>query len=532
MPSIGGEMEIIMNLKLENMTTEQKLGMLYCARRFEPEDIDFVLDLVKNHSLGAFQMMPYNKEINEKILQTADYPIIVINDAEDGFQGSKLPHVPLMSLAACGKKEYYQAFARGIVSDAWASGVNGTWGPVVDILRGDGPCRVSRVLSDTPDGVTEGAASIAEIFDEYHFLSTAKHYPGTTGIPFDTHMEEGASELTMDDIVNFNLVPYKKMMEKGLLKCIMSDHSVYKNIDPDYPASLSKKCIDIIRNMGFDGICFTDSFAMMGILQRFGEENIYGMAIAAGNDIVLPNYRTPMRESFGMLVKNFNDGVFSMERLDEAAGRVLAAMEYIENRPKDVTVFTEKDRELIYGVAKDCITAITDDGISANLGDNSEDRLFVILTGNGFNEEIIKEEVSIGRWYYPERIKAKILESFPTAEVAFLKEFPTAAENERILFGATKHKEVVFVTFCTTAPYLGTDGLTRRTEAVINALARSGKVSAILHFGNPFALKHLTHIPRKIFGYIIPESQEHAIDVLAGKLEAKGKMPFKNIGLQ
>ena len=96
-----------------------------------------------------------------------------------------------------------------------------------------------------------------------------------------------------------------------------------------------------------------------------------------------------------------------------------------------------------------------------------------------------------------------------------------------MLRAATGYDEVVFVTFCTTACYLGTDSLTRRTEAVLNALASSKKLSTIVHFGNPHALLPVKHVPRKIFGYMIPESQDYAIDVIAGKLEAKGTLPFK-----
>ncbi|MEE0410037.1 MAG: hypothetical protein UD759_04565, partial [Clostridia bacterium] len=96
-----------------------------------------------------------------------------------------------------------------------------------------------------------------------------------------------------------------------------------------------------------------------------------------------------------------------------------------------------------------------------------------------------------------------------------------------ILNEATKYKEVVFIKFCKTGAYYGTDGLTRRAECVINSLAYSDKISAVVHFGNPFAMRKIEHVPRRIFGYHIPESQIHAIDVLAGKLEAKGKLPFE-----
>ena len=265
---------------------------------------------------------------------------------------------------------------------------------------------------------------------------------------------------------------------------------------------------------------------MMGILQRFGEENVYGMAIEAGNDIILPNYRTPTRDAYAMLCKNYYDGKISEERLDEAVRRVLAAMDFIDGETDGQEAFTEKDRELIYSVAKDCITSVTDKGVSASIDCSDDKVMFVVVTENGYKIKENDAETVTEKWYYPERIAKRIRENFPESQIEFIPEFSAAVDNERVLFNARNYKKVVFVTFCNTGAYLGTDGLTRRTESVINALAHSGKLDTVVHFGNPFALKYLEHIPRKIFGYMIPESQEYAIDVLAGKMQAKGKLPF------
>ena len=94
---------------------------------------------------------------------------------------------------------------------------------------------------------------------------------------------------------------------------------------------------------------------------------------------------------------------------------------------------------------------------------------------------------------------------------------------------ATRYDDVVFVSFCTSGAYLGTDCLTRRLESVMNALAISGKLSTVVHFGNPLALKNIKHIKRKIFGYTAPESQVYAFDVLSGRIPAKGKMPYPEV---
>ena len=92
-----------MQLRIEEMTTEQKLGMLFCARRFKREDIDFIIEMIKKRALGCVQLPANAPDICKEILSAADYPILVINDTEMGFPTSELPKIPLMSLAACDK---------------------------------------------------------------------------------------------------------------------------------------------------------------------------------------------------------------------------------------------------------------------------------------------------------------------------------------------------------------------------------------------------------------------------------------------
>ena len=517
-----------MMLKLQDMTTEQKIGMVFCARRFQECDVDFIIELIKKRALGCVQLPVTAPDIIKRILDAADYPLLTFNDTEKGFPTTKLPLIPLMSLSACDNPEYFKSFAKGIVRDAKAVGYNGTWGPVLDLQLGDGPCKVGRDFSDDPDIVAKYAAIIAQIYKDNGYLSTGKHYPGSSDFEFDTHMTEGFCTISKEKIIESNIKPYIELHKKGLLPCIMTGHTVYINIDPEYPASLSKKCIDIIRDAGFDGIAFTDSLAMMGILQKYGEENAYGLAVAAGNDIVLPNYRTSVKDAYEMFVRQYEKGVITEERLNEAARRVLNAMEFVAAEPANPSVFTEKDEENLNNVARDSITAVLDDGLSASLDGEDIDKLFVIVkkgaSGTGIEQELNEK---LGSWYKPEIIGEKIRKEFPRSGICFVPEFPAHTDNEKVLTEATKYKEVIFMTYCDTNCYLGTDCMTRRVEALINCLIHSGKVSAVCHFGNPYALKPLLHVKRKIFGYKVTKSQEYAVEVLAGKIEAKGKLPYK-----
>ena len=518
-------------LKLSEMTPEQKLGRVLCFRKFEEDDVEFTLEMIKKEACGAIQVQ-FNDKTKERIKmfrEAADYPLLIINDMETKFPLSTLPAVPLMSLAACDNPEYTRAFAAAIAKEAREYGYSGNWGPCVDLQHDDSPCSVGRLISDSPQITLDMTREIFKVYDSYNFHSTAKHYPGGHGLPLDTHMVEGFCVEDEAALLECDLIPYLELMKEGILPAIMSRHSVFPKID-DKPASLSKKVIDIIRRRGFDGVFFTDSLAMMGILQKYGEREALAMALMAGNDIILPNYRTPSRDVYEMMLESYRKGEITDERLDDAVRRVMALEQYCAKEPSNPYPVPENIEEVLNAVARDCITADCDKGIEPYI-DSEKKRLFIVINPQGTGRESA-QEISFGSWYSPKLVCESIEKHFPGSEIAMLDEFPIWQDNERVLNAATKYDEVVFVTYCTTACYQGTDSLTRRVEAVINALALSDKLCALVHFGNPMAvdrIDYLDRIPRIIFGYKAKPSQEYAFEVLAGKLPARGRFPFPSL---
>lgn len=518
-------------LPLHQLTVEQKLGRVLCARAIESFDnLAFTLEMIKKQAVGCVQLTINERSpaLIARLREAADYPLLVINDMERGYAPAGLPPVPLMSLAACSDPTYARVFAAAIAKHARADGYNGCWGPVLDILHEDGPCRVGRTAGDTPERVLRLAREINRVFRSYGFLGAGKHYPGGADRGMDTHMVEGISTATEEELLRFELAPYLGLMKEGLLTAVMSGHTLYPNIDPDYPASLSKKVIGIIRRQGYDGLIYTDSLAMMGILQKYGEKNAMALALMAGNDIILPNYRTPMRQVYDMMREAYDEGLITDEALDAAVRRVMQAEQLSAEPATAPYPLPENAKEILDAVARDCITAQCDAGLSPAI-DPEKRRLFVMITPQGYTAGVPTPEVGERAWYFPDRLQERIADRFPQAEIVTMPEFPTAAQNERVLTAATRHDAVVMISYCDTAPYLGTDGLTRRAESVINALALSGKLEAIVHFGNPLALRPLLPISRRIYGYASPASQLYAIDVLAGRLEARGSMPFERL---
>ncbi len=516
-------------LTLEQMTPEQKLGRVLCCRRFnEQDDIDFTLELVKNNACGAIQMT-FNEERRPGLVklfrEAADYPVIMVNDMELGYPTSKLPKLPLSTLAAANNPEYAKLFGAALAKEAKEAGFNGIWGPIIDIRYENGPCSFSRLAGDTAETVLNVTKDIYKAFASYGFHATGKHYPGDRCMPLDSHMVAPHSANTKEDIIKTSLVPYLELMKENLLPAIMVGHHICDNIDPDTPASLSKKVIDIIREQGFDGVIYSDSLAMISILQTYGEKQAYAKCLMAGVDILLPNYRTTTREVYNMMLEAYREGLITDERLDEAVRRVMALEQYCAQEPTNPVPVPENVGEILSMATRDCISADCDEGVAVAIDPNKKRLMIVEVPVDFAADAEVSEEVATVAAYNANNTIRAIQEHFPNSDIELIPEFPSPKDNDRVLTAASKYDEVVFVSFCVTAPYMGTDCLTRRIEAVINALALPGKLTALVHFGNPLALENLFHIPRKIFGYCAPASQGPAIEVLAGKYPAKGKNP-------
>ena len=514
---------------LEQMTPEQKLGRVLCCRRLnDQDDIDFTLELVKNNACGAIQMI-YDAEKRTKLVkafrEAADYPLIIVNDMEQGYPASKLPKLQLGTLAAANNPEYVRLFAAAIAKEAKEDGFNGCWGPVEDIATK----ATVRLAGATPEAVLDVTREINRVFAGYRFHATAKHYPGGwCKRPIDSHMAAPHAHQTKEELLETSLVPYKQLMQEGLLPSIMVGHWIYDNIDPGIPASLSKKVLDIIRQQGFDGVIYSDSFAMISILQTFGEKQAYAMSLMAGVDILLPNYKTPTREVYEMMLQSYREGLITNERLDEAVRRVMALEQYCAQKAPDPLPVPDNMEQILDMAARDCITADCDVGIPTAI-DPAVKRLFVVEVPIDYREGQVAEEVQIVASYNPDLTIQAIKEYFPGSEIGLLPEFPNGQEVDRVLRAATRYNEVVFVSFCGLAPYTGGGGMTRRIEAVINALSLPGKLKALVHFGSPQAVETLWPISRIIYGYNAPASQKYAFEVLAGKYPAKGKNPYAGL---
>jgi len=515
-------------LEFEKLTIEQKIGLLITVRGVrDEEDRAFLYEMLKKQAVGGVQIAckPGCENLIAEIKETAGYPILIGADMEKGFplSESKIPSV--MSLSATGNEELAYQFGCATAIEAKRYGYNMVWGPVVDLIAGDSLCRVPRTFGDNKERTAKLAGAIMRGYRDNGMFFTAKHYPGGSDMAEDTHMMEGSSALTEQNLEDNDLYPYLEAMKCVGLPGVMTGHVLCSAVDPVYPATLSAPLISILRRAGFGGLILTDSFAMMGILQKFGEEKIYGMAIAAGNDMVLPNYRISFKMAYDYMYKAYVDGVITPERLDEAVKRVLKAQESTM-KPAAYPELTQMHRDAVKQIARDGLCAITDPGVACKL-DADKKRMFVVLCENMYQNEDgetyeITDPGSISSKDIP-MVKASIKASFPDAEIQVISQFPSRTQIEKVCYASTKVEEVIFITYVTSDCYQASESL---SEKIVNLMrAMNDKRAAHIHLGNPFALEDAPHFPRRIACFGGEDSVSLAVEALAGSFEPKGTVP-------
>lgn len=516
-------------LKFEELTLEQKLGMVSVATigtRQKPDYEEYILDLIKNHSLGCLWVQMGSSEDDmpgfvKKAREVADYPLLIVQDAESGITDFMVGSHSAIGIA--GTEEHAYAFGKCVGVTARNIGYNMLCDPVLDMRLGS-----TRSLGLDKDKVASLAVAMARGMHDAGVLCIAKHYPGGTDAEgIDSHMSEGISKDTVDDLLNYDLYPYKRLLEENLLDGIMSQHKRFINIDPDYPGTLSKKVLDIIRSLGFNGVIMTDSLGMMGIRARFGHVESKGLAVKAGVDLLL-HYAQNNKPEFDAVTKSYEEGFFDEKILDEAVKRVLATQKKTMLEPK-FTSLTEEDIEMFESINKDSVYANTDEGVPVSISRNGK-HFFVMLVRSGAKLSEggkMMVDTFTTDWHQPLQLEKRIIELFPNSEVAMIEQFPGPGQCARVLKDAIGFDDVVFISFSEQMAYTGPEHITRRIESVINSIQHSKQLSTLVHFGNPMVLENINHVPRCIIGTQSKKGALATLDVLAGLYPPKGKAIYK-----
>jgi beta-N-acetylhexosaminidase len=169
-----------------------------------------------------------------------------------------------------------------------ALGFDADFAPVVDLDRGiAGNGFEGRLLGRRPRAVIARARAFLAGLRSAGAGGCIKHFPGMGGTGEDTHHRGTRVTLTAADLLA-DLAPFAALgAEAG---AVMIGHAVYPALDPEeLPADLSPAIIGglLRRDLGFDGVAFSDDLEMRALGPHGTLAERAGLAFAAGCDAIL-----------------------------------------------------------------------------------------------------------------------------------------------------------------------------------------------------------------------------------------------------
>ncbi len=246
--------------------------------------------------------------------------------ADFNFGGVNLFTKP-MGIRATGDSKLAYEVAKAVSKQSRAVGFNWIHSPVLDVnVEPKNPEIYTRAYSDVAEEVAEYSEQSCIGFKEGGLIATGKHFPGRGDSAVDAHFEMPVINVDKETMLKRELLPYKVLIEKGVLPSIMIAHSIFPAIDDEHIATVSKKVITglLREELGFEGVITTDSMTMGAIAVRYGVANACAMSLEAGADLVLMKAENSLVDETYNTIKRFvEEGRITQEELDRKVYRVL-----------------------------------------------------------------------------------------------------------------------------------------------------------------------------------------------------------------
>ncbi|RME16030.1 MAG: beta-N-acetylhexosaminidase [Bdellovibrio sp.] len=267
---------------------------------------------------------------NLRFKQPEKLPLFIGIDMEGGrVQRLKPPFTqwpPLQRLEKLDSTSMAFKLALAMGQELRAAGINLDFAPCVDVLTNPQNQVIGdRSIGKDPEHVAKMSSALVRGYIKSGIVPCAKHFPGHGDTVADSHEELPVQDTSYEDLQKRELIPFKKVF-RARLDMVMTAHIQFKNIDSEWPVTLSPHFIqDILRkDYRFRNLVITDDLDMKALTNHYSKEQIPVQALKAGCDLLLYcNDPESPQVALEALKKSLQDGQLSAQRVEESYSRVM-----------------------------------------------------------------------------------------------------------------------------------------------------------------------------------------------------------------
>jgi beta-N-acetylhexosaminidase len=296
----------------------------------------FDRDLALGSSVRNIRSPQQVKALTASLQSLAAKPLWIAVDQEGGRvarlkEGNGFPQsVSAQYLGQVDRAKLTLDYAERSAAAMAACGINLNFAPLVDLnTNPENPIigKYGRSFGADPDTVVRHALAVIKGHQRHGVVCTLKHFPGHGSSRQDSHL--GFTDVS-DTWGPQELEPYRKLIARGRVDAIMTAHIFNRCLDPEFPATLSKKIITKLlrQEMRFGGLVISDDMDMKAISEEYGRETALTLALNAGIDIILmanhqvydPDIAVKTQE---MILKLIAAKRVRVARIEQACRRIL-----------------------------------------------------------------------------------------------------------------------------------------------------------------------------------------------------------------
>lgn len=283
---------------ISNMKLEEKVGQMFFVRCPDEDAVQ----QVSEYNIGGYILFgrDFDGKTKDEVINCiqsyqdeADIPLLIGVDEEGGTvvrvsSNPNLRETPFLS----PKDTYADGGWDAVKQDAeekadllLSLGINVNLAPVCDMTSDEYGFMYDRSFSSDVDMENRFVRTVVETSKSKKLGTVLKHFPGY-GNNSDTHTGITYDDRDYSEFENTDFKPFYQGIESGA-DCILVSHNIVNCMDSEYPASLSQKVHDILRNdFRFDGVIMTDDLIMDAITDFTGDEAAAVTAAKCGNDLL------------------------------------------------------------------------------------------------------------------------------------------------------------------------------------------------------------------------------------------------------
>ncbi|MBG6187594.1 glycoside hydrolase family 3 N-terminal domain-containing protein [Flavobacterium sp. CAN_S2] len=506
------------------MTLEEKFGQLFMVAAYSNKDSahsNAIEKLILDYKIGGlifFQGGPVRQaKLTNRFQSKSKIPLFIGSDAEWGL-GMRLDSTYRypwnMTLGAIQDMKLLEKVGAQMGQQSKRLGMQFNFAPVLDINSNPkNPIIGFRSFGEDKFKVTERAIAIMNGVQSQGVFSTGKHFPGHGDTDTDSHKKLPIINSSKERLKDIEFYPYKKMFHEGLAS-VMVAHLSVPSLEPrpNFPSSISYNVVtDILqKEMGFQGLIFTDALNMKSVSNFKLPSEINFEAFMAGNDVLLFPENVPAAIDKFRLAYSLN--LFTDERLAFSVKKILKfkykaglnAYKPIatENLYNDLN--TVENDALQYELYENAITVLKNTSAVLPIKNLDKQKIAYVKIGDDSNDDFLS---TLKKYAEVTEIAETNLDSLQ----AKLQPFTT------VIIGYHK-SDVAF----------RNDDLKSNELFKINFLAKNNRV--ILNvFAKPYSLLPITNFD-DIEGLVVSYqnssiAQIVSAELIFGSIEAKGKLP-------